>query len=341
VALSEVGTNPSIFWYQGQAWWKLTVNGRLYYVSPTRIYSTQDGRFVERGPTDGAGLNRYAPFGSGDDPVGESDATGVDEDYRIGLRQRLKVSEAVVERLRVQLREGNVPYGSHEYEVLKLAILRSADTAHMLKLCLKIDLQRIGSQHSVQRTASPQSPVLSDRTVEALIEMARESSQVRQLQAAQPVPAAPGQPEPAAPTQPELAPTEANVTTLATIITSEMSVGNEQEKTAVAWTWVNRVRRGIRTRGQYATGQQPTQGARDLATRILSGQVADNTGGATHFYSPQSMPEEGEDTAGHDVGGGLETIGDHSCTYRPGFSTRLLRVDVPGTRDWFIKVYRE
>jgi len=46
--ISETGTNPSIFWYQGQAWWKLTVNGRLYYVSPTRIYDVQDGRFVKR-----------------------------------------------------------------------------------------------------------------------------------------------------------------------------------------------------------------------------------------------------------------------------------------------------
>jgi hypothetical protein len=48
--LSEVGTNPTIFWYQGQAWWKLTVNGRLFYVSPTRIFDTTDGRFAERDP---------------------------------------------------------------------------------------------------------------------------------------------------------------------------------------------------------------------------------------------------------------------------------------------------
>lgn len=59
-ALSEVGTNPTIFWYQGQAWWKLTVNGRLFYVSPTRIYDTKDGRFVERDRRRGLlGLLRY------------------------------------------------------------------------------------------------------------------------------------------------------------------------------------------------------------------------------------------------------------------------------------------
>jgi hypothetical protein len=71
VALSEVGTNPSIFWYQGQAWWKLTVNGRLYYVSPTRIYSTQDGTFVERDPLDELAGSYYFPEPSEDvDPTG-------------------------------------------------------------------------------------------------------------------------------------------------------------------------------------------------------------------------------------------------------------------------------
>jgi len=46
----ESGSNPSIFWYQGQAWWKLTVNSRLYYISPARIFDVQDGRFLERDP---------------------------------------------------------------------------------------------------------------------------------------------------------------------------------------------------------------------------------------------------------------------------------------------------
>ena len=47
-ALSETGTNPTIFWYQGQAWFKLTVGPRTYYISPTRIYDPEDGRFVQR-----------------------------------------------------------------------------------------------------------------------------------------------------------------------------------------------------------------------------------------------------------------------------------------------------
>jgi YD repeat-containing protein len=46
--IAASGAASSIFWYQGEAWWKLTVNGRLYYLSPTRIYDVTDGRCVER-----------------------------------------------------------------------------------------------------------------------------------------------------------------------------------------------------------------------------------------------------------------------------------------------------
>jgi len=72
--ISETGTNPSIFWYQGQAWWKLTVNGRLYYVSPTRIYDVQDGRLIERDPL--RGLSGKYGFPS-NNPVTAVDPTGM------------------------------------------------------------------------------------------------------------------------------------------------------------------------------------------------------------------------------------------------------------------------
>ncbi len=49
-ALSETGTNPTIFWYQGQAWIKIIVNGRTYYISPTRIYDPEDARFLQKDP---------------------------------------------------------------------------------------------------------------------------------------------------------------------------------------------------------------------------------------------------------------------------------------------------
>ena len=46
--LSSSGTPPSIFWYQGQAWYRIVVGGRVYYVSPTRIYDVEDGRFLQK-----------------------------------------------------------------------------------------------------------------------------------------------------------------------------------------------------------------------------------------------------------------------------------------------------
>jgi RHS repeat-associated protein len=46
--IAASGTASSIFWYQGEAWWKLTVNGRLLYISPFRIYDPEAGRFIER-----------------------------------------------------------------------------------------------------------------------------------------------------------------------------------------------------------------------------------------------------------------------------------------------------
>lgn len=58
--MSETGSNPTIFWYQGQAWWKLTIGGRTYYISPARIYDVEDGRFLQRDPLRRlAGAYRY------------------------------------------------------------------------------------------------------------------------------------------------------------------------------------------------------------------------------------------------------------------------------------------
>jgi RHS repeat-associated protein len=80
--LFETGTNPSIFWYQGQAWWKLVVNGRLFYVSPTRIYDAKDGRFVERDPIRKLPYNAYGFPGS--NAVTEQDPMGLGSDILDG-----------------------------------------------------------------------------------------------------------------------------------------------------------------------------------------------------------------------------------------------------------------
>jgi len=76
-ALSEVGSNPTIFWYQGQAWWKLTANGRLYYISPARVYDVQDGRFIERDPIRRLPYSAYG-FPKGN-PAMKTDPRGLED----------------------------------------------------------------------------------------------------------------------------------------------------------------------------------------------------------------------------------------------------------------------
>ncbi len=36
------------FWYQGEAWYRHASGAQVWYVSPTRLYQAEDGRFVER-----------------------------------------------------------------------------------------------------------------------------------------------------------------------------------------------------------------------------------------------------------------------------------------------------
>ncbi len=122
--------------------------------------------------------------------------------------------------------------------------------------------------------------------------------------------------------------TKDNINDLATIITSEASVGNDTERSSVAFTVLNRMRRngGARVKdvgSGYARNQPPRPWAIKLATAILRNELADPTSGATHFYSPQYMPKEGETAGRADVGGGLERAPE-----KEEFSSRLYH-DLP------------
>ena len=99
---------------------------------------------------------------------------------------------------------------------------------------------------------------------------------------------------------------------LATAIMSEASVGTNDERIAVAWTIFNRVNSPefpnticdvTNQPSQYATNQAPTQDILDFAGSLIANPGTDPTGGAIYFFSPRSMPKEGEDTSGYDVGG--------------------------------------
>jgi len=99
----------------------------------------------------------------------------------------------------------------------------------------------------------------------------------------------------------------------------------DEERAAVGWTVVNRLNSGTwgqtieevaTAEGQYAHGGnrtawlmvQTTPEIEDLAGELLEGRIPDPTGGATHFFSPISMPKEDDSTTGYDIGGGLHDV---------------------------------
>lgn len=133
---------------------------------------------------------------------------------------------------------------------------------------------------------------------------------------------------------------------LARLLTSEASVGSDAEQRAVGYTVLNRMDRNgtdaVRDEWDaYAHGQEPTDDLRDLAGRILRCEADDPSGGATHFYSPVSMPHEGDNTAGYDVGGGLEdTPGLDDRNYAPSWVDTHYRCYVDGARQAYYKFYR-
>ena len=128
----------------------------------------------------------------------------------------------------------------------------------------------------------------------------------------------------------------------------EASVGNASEQGAVAWTVLNRL---LRNRAQSVASVQSAYACSraatipiaicNIATTVLNGSRADPTGGATHFYSPISMPHKGQSTAASDVGGCLTTtpgiVGQH---YQPSWVVTYQEVTVPGVRPAYFRFCR-
>lgn len=144
--------------------------------------------------------------------------------------------------------------------------------------------------------------------------------------------------------------TPQNVDALARIITAEAGGYNIYEQTAVGWTVRNRMTRDNTTSvadvaRAYTPAQYtafPTQQIRNLALSILQSTVPDPTNGATHFYSPISMPKEGEYTGGSAVGGGLEwTYPLTKRNYRPSWALTYEAESVAGVRPWAFKFYKQ
>lgn len=179
---------------------------------------------------------------------------------------------------------------------------------------------------------------------------------------------------PTAPTTPESTPTEPStpvpitsektsandIEWLAKVIASEAGSvydkGNwvrctDKERAAVGWTVLNRVKSGTyggtieevaTAPGQYAYSQNPTPEIRELAEKLLAGQIPDPTGGATHFFSPISMPKEGESTTGFDVEGGLDEVsGITKRVYFPSWTKTYAWVgELDNVRSAYFMFYR-
>ena len=139
---------------------------------------------------------------------------------------------------------------------------------------------------------------------------------------------------------------------LATTLMSEASIGTNKERIAVAWTIFNRVNSPnfpnticevTNQSNQYATNQAPTQEVLDLATSLIANRGTDPTGGAIYFFSPRSMPKEGESTRNYDVGGGLHEVdGIDKKVYFPSFTlTTEYTGNIPGVRPAYYMFFRE
>ena len=145
-----------------------------------------------------------------------------------------------------------------------------------------------------------------------------------------------------------------NINDLARIMTSEAGGVSETAQAVVGWTVVNRMKQRHLTQvsqvwshGNYAHSHYPTPTSLRLARSILDGTAIDISQGATHFYSPISMPKEGE-TPSHriDVRGGLESVagmtknGRPVRTYRPEWAKRYSAIRIFGIQDKDFKFYK-
>ena len=93
----------------------------------------------------------------------------------------------------------------------------------------------------------------------------------------------------------------------------------------------------------FSTHMPATDATTAVAREVQMADAAtDPTHGATHYYSPVEMPEEGESTAGIDVKGGLElTPGLVRKNYRPGFVNTYLPVQVAGAQEKYLKFFQQ
>jgi len=138
------------------------------------------------------------------------------------------------------------------------------------------------------------------------------------------------------------------MTLLARIVVSEASVGNEEEQRAVAWTFRNRLDRGLSLLSYAMDGTPTREWYFELAREVLTAPPeADVTKGATHFFSPRSMPRQGQEDRCkahggiYDCDGGLVFVeGLDTPAYAPFWHLLYEWLPVAGIRKTHFLFYR-
>ncbi|MEI6428769.1 MAG: hypothetical protein WCO45_10350 [Pseudanabaena sp. ELA607] len=155
-------------------------------------------------------------------------------------------------------------------------------------------------------------------------------------------------------------PPSVNGRLLARVLISEASIGNNMERQAVGLTVINRMKhqktpnvKDVITRygfAQYATNQDPTGYPEYflLAQNLLSGQIKDFTKGATHFFSPYSMPKKGQSKKNFDCDGGYMRYRNPKtrrvemiCTPSWSKTFRYVNLQKVGVRPYFFEFYAQ
>ncbi len=151
-----------------------------------------------------------------------------------------------------------------------------------------------------------------------------------------------------------------NVQILARVLISEASIGNEAERKAVGLTVINRMKLSNTNKVKdvlavdgfyhYAINQNPNfyPEYANLAKSLLQGNIVDFTYGATHFFSPYSMPKAGENRTDFDCGGGLVRYIDPItskqemiCTPSWSKAMRYVNLKNMGIRPYYFEFYTE
>ncbi|CAF1448858.1 unnamed protein product [Didymodactylos carnosus] len=123
-------------------------------------------------------------------------------------------------------------------------------------------------------------------------------------------------------------------------IMSEGSIGYLAEKTALAFV--------CQRNSKHARNQEPSTAVLNLAKRVLAGKIPDLTKGASHWYSPRSMPSSAQKskcsppigTGNMDCRGGLESVCSPSVkSYKPSWATRGY-IEISGVRPCYFKFHK-